>query len=216
MTTTQEMTPYRSHVNLRPEHPTAKKMVDVTVQMIDAHGEVAVRVQDVVAAAGVQIPVLYRHFGNREGLIQAAHVRRLQDDLAVFLEVGRESANAAKSRAEFVAMFGLLLDSFFVPERFAFRYRRLNILGSTYGRPDLQRAVVEVQKEATDQMVALFEPAQEQGWIRESVNLRAYVLWLVGMAMGEVLVEIGDEPELIEAWNKLARKAAMEALFGTD
>ena len=210
------MTPYRSHVNLRPEHPTAKKMVDVTVQMIDAHGEVAVRVQDVVAAAGVQIPVLYRHFGNREGLIQAAHVRRLQDDLAVFLEVGRESANAAKSRDEFVALFGLVLDSFFLPERFIVRYRRLNILGSTYGRPDLQQAVAEVQKEATDQMVALLEPAQKQGWIRESVNLRAYVLWLVGMAMGEVLVEIGDEPELVEAWNKIARKAAMEALIGTD
>ena len=210
------MTPYRSHVNLRPEHPTAKKMVDVTVQMIDAHGEVAVRVQDVVAAAGVQIPVLYRHFGNREGLIQAAHVRRLQDDLAVFLEVGRESANAAKSRDEFVALFGLVLDSFFLPERFIVRYRRLNILGSTYGRPDLQQAVAGVQKEATDQMVALLEPAQEQGWIGASVNLRAYVLWLVGMAMGEVLVEIGDEPELVEAWNKIARKAAMEALIGTD
>ena len=210
------MTPYRSHVNLRPEHPTAKKMVDVTVQMIDAHGEVAVRVQDVVAAAGVQIPVLYRHFGNREGLIQAAHVRRLQDDLAVFLEVGRESANAAKSYDDFIALFGLVLDSFFLPERFIVRYRRLNILGSTYGRPDLQQAVAEVQKEATDQMVALLAPAQEQGWIGASVNLRAYVLWLVGMAMGEVLVEIGDEPELVEAWNKIARKAAMEALIGTD
>ena len=210
------MIPYRSSINLRPEHPTAKKMIEVTVQMIDAHGEVSVRVQDVVAAAGVQIPVLYRHFGNREGLIQAAHVRRLQDDLGGFLEIGRESAEQAKSFDEFVALFGLVLDSFFLPERYIVRYRRLNILGSTYGRPDLQRAVAEVQKEATDQMVALLEPAREQGWIRASVNLRAYVLWLVGMAMGEVLVQIGDEPELVEAWNKIARKAAFDAIVGTD
>ena len=39
---------------------------------------------------------------------------------------------------------------------------------------------------------------------------------LEGPKAGEVLVEIGDEPELVEAWNKIARKAAMEALIGTD
>jgi AcrR family transcriptional regulator len=203
-------------VNLRPVHPTALKLIDVTVEMIDAHGEVAVRVQEVVAAAGVQIPVLYRHFGNREGLIQAAHVRRLQDDLAMLVGIGRESANAVKSSDEFVAIFGLVLDAVFDPERSTVRYRRLNILGSTYGRPDLRRAVVELQREATDQLVALLEPAQGHGWISDSVNLRAYVLWLVGMAMGEALVEIGDELELTEAWVKIARKAAMETLFGTD
>lgn len=203
-------------MNLRPVHPTALKLIDVTVEMIDAHGEVAVRVQEVVAAAGVQIPVLYRHFGNREGLIQAAHVRRLQDDLAMLVGIGRESANAVKSSDEFVAIFGLVLDAVFDPERSTVRYRRLNILGSTYGRPDLRRAVVELQREATDQLVALLEPAQGHGWISDSVNLRAYVLWLVGMAMGEALVEIGDELELTEAWVKIARKAAMETLFGTD
>lgn len=203
-------------VNLRPVHPKALKLIDVTVEMIDAHGEVAVRVQEVVAAAGVQIPVLYRHFGNREGLIQAAHVRRLQDDLAMLVGIGRESANAVKSSDEFVAIFGLVLDAVFDPERSTVRYRRLNILGSTYGRPDLRRAVVELQREATDQLVALLEPAQGHGWISDSVNLRAYVLWLVGMAMGEALVEIGDELELTEAWVKIARKAAMETLFGTD
>jgi len=164
----------------------------------------------------VQIPVLYRHFGNREGLIQAAHVRRLQDDLAMLVGIGRESANAVKSSDEFVAIFGLVLDAVFDPERSTVRYRRLNILGSTYGRPDLRRAVVELQREATDQLVALLEPAQGHGWISDSVNLRAYVLWLVGMAMGEALVEIGDELELTEAWVKIARKAAMETLFGTD
>ena len=203
-------------MNLRPVHPKALKLIDVTVEMIDAHGEVAVRVQEVVAAAGVQIPVLYRHFGNREGLIQAAHVRRLQDDLAMLVGIGRESANAVKSSDEFVAIFGLVLDAVFDPERSTVRYRRLNILGSTYGRPDLRRAVVELQREATDQLVALLEPAQGHGWISDSVNLRAYVLWLVGMAMGEALVEIGDELELTEAWVKIARKAAMETLFGTD
>ena len=39
---------------------------------------VSERLQFMVADAGVTIPVLYHHFGNREGLVRAAHVVRLE------------------------------------------------------------------------------------------------------------------------------------------
>ena len=200
-------------VNLRPEHPTALRLIDVTVEMIDAHGEVAVRVQDVVAAAGVQIPVLYRHFGNREGLIQAAHVRRLQNELEKFLVLGRKSAAASESREEFMAVFATVLDELFGVERAQLRSKRLNIVGSTYGRPELQTALVEIQKEAAMMLVALLEPAQAIGWVPESVDLYAYIMWLSGMTIGQAVTELSGDDALIENCAKIAQKAALSALF---
>ena len=59
------------------ERTPAERLLEATIDAIDASGESAVRVQDIADAAGVQIPILYRKFGNREQLIQAAQVERL-------------------------------------------------------------------------------------------------------------------------------------------
>ncbi|CAM8625343.1 AcrR Transcriptional regulator [Acidimicrobiia bacterium] len=206
----------RPSVNLRPEHPTAKKMLDVTVQMIDAQGEVSVRVQDVVAAAGVQIPVLYRHFGNREGLIQAAHVQRLLNEFDGFVNLGRESAAAADSREALMARFASVVDDLFGPERAPTRFKRLNIVGSSYGRPGLQAAVVEIQNEAAAMLVALLEPAQAIGWISESVDLEAYVRWLSGLTMSQAIIDLSGDDAAIAKCAEISRKAALSALFDAN
>jgi AcrR family transcriptional regulator len=188
-------------------------MLDVTVQMIDAQGEVSVRVQDVVAAAGVQIPVLYRHFGNREGLIQAAHVQRLLNEFDEFVSLGRESAATADSRDAFKARFASVLDDLFGPERAQIRFKRLNIVGSSYVRAGLQAAVVEVQNEAAAMLVALLEPAQAIGWIPESVNLDAYVRWLSGITASQAIVDLSGDDATIAKCADISRKAALSALF---
>jgi AcrR family transcriptional regulator len=188
-------------------------MLDVTVQMIDAQGEVSVRVQDVVAAAGVQIPVLYRHFGNREGLIQAAHVQRLLNEFDEFVSFGRETTAAADSSEAFKARFTAVLEDLFGPERAQTRFKRLNIVGSSYGRAGLQAAVVEIQNEATAVLVALLEPAQAIGWIPESVNLDAYVRWLSGLTVSQAVVDLGADDATIAKCADISRKAALSALF---
>ncbi|MBU3700811.1 MAG: helix-turn-helix transcriptional regulator [Acidimicrobiia bacterium] len=52
------------------------KILDMAVDMIDAGGEAAIRVNHIVAAIGVTPPVLYHHFGSRDGLVIAAQVER--------------------------------------------------------------------------------------------------------------------------------------------
>ena len=70
---------------LVPTHPTAQRLLDAAVHQLDSEGEAGLRVDAVVAEAGVTIPVLYHHYGNREGLVRAAHVARLTRDLAKVL-----------------------------------------------------------------------------------------------------------------------------------
>lgn len=52
------------------------RILSLAVAVIDAGGEAALRVSDIVARAGVSQPVLYYHFKNRDGLVIAAQVER--------------------------------------------------------------------------------------------------------------------------------------------
>jgi AcrR family transcriptional regulator len=202
----------QTRVNLRPEHPTALKLIDVTVEMIDAHGEVSVRVQDVVAAAGVQIPVLYRHFGNREGLIQAAHVRRMQNELASLLAAGHERAVLAKNRDEFLQTFDHLLDVLFGPARAEARFRRLSVVGSGYGRPEMEAVLVELQQEASGRLEELLKPAQDQGWIPATLVLPTFIAWLTGLSMSQTLIDLIGDAEMTQGWIAMSKKSAMAVL----
>ncbi|HEY0519552.1 MAG TPA: helix-turn-helix domain-containing protein, partial [Ilumatobacteraceae bacterium] len=55
----------------------ARRVLEAAIEAIDAGGEHAVRVQDIADQAKVQVPILYRHFVNRDGLIQAAQLERI-------------------------------------------------------------------------------------------------------------------------------------------
>ena len=67
----------KSSDTLVPRHPTAERLLEAAIRSMDADGEAGLRVDAVVSEAGVTIPVLYHHFGNREGLVRAAHVVRI-------------------------------------------------------------------------------------------------------------------------------------------
>ena len=55
-----------------------QRILELAVSAIDEGGEAAVRVNDLAAEAGVTIPTLYRHFGSRDGLVEAAQTYRFR------------------------------------------------------------------------------------------------------------------------------------------
>lgn len=201
---------------LLPTHPTALRLLDVTVEAIDRDGEASVRVQEVVRAAGVQIPVLYRHFGSREGLIQAAHVRRLQADIEFAIgTVGVQLAEATTKR-QFLVAFEAILDDFFSPGRAERRIRRLNVLGSSYGRPELQRVVSQLLQQMVTRFVAVLRPAQQKGWISPTVELDEAALWVFGVVLGRAMVELEGADYDIGGWDRIARRAILATFFVDD
>src|SRR5258707_10478653 len=82
----------------RRRSATAHSLLQATIDAIDMGGEAAVRVQEIADAAGVQIPILYRQFGSRDGLIQAAQIERLSRALAREMdELGAAMATVASA-----------------------------------------------------------------------------------------------------------------------
>lgn len=202
--------------DFRPVSPVAQRLIDVTVRMIDERGEVAVRVQDVVAAAGVQVPVLYRHFGNREGLICAAHVQRLLSAITDELATLNDAIANVRDRAEFMALVDAVLIDLRTPERRAIRARRANVVGSTYGRPELGRAIGQLQFQAVRGIADALAPAQEKGWIRPEVDLVQFSGWFMGLNMGRIVGELASDHYDLALWDDMTRTAVFDLLFGRD
>jgi AcrR family transcriptional regulator len=199
---------------LIPRHPTAQRLIDAAVRAMDAEGEAGLRVDAIVADAGVTIPVLYHHFGNREGLVQAAHVARLRLSLEHTIGELERSLSTVQDRAGFLTMFDALLSHVFVPNHE--RFVRVNVLGATYGRPDLQTEVADLQREVWLRIADILSEPQRKGWIRAELDLPVFVGWLFGVALSRILMDIQDGTLDTSAWNGYTRTAVLPVMCGTD
>ncbi|ABF62738.1 transcriptional regulator, TetR family [Ruegeria sp. TM1040] len=84
---------------------TRAKLLTVAAEIIDSHGVSALRVEDVVAQAGVAKGTFFSHFGDKDGLlavILGARVMRYIEDM--------EDAPAPSSPAEIAQRLAPLLD----------------------------------------------------------------------------------------------------------
>ncbi len=206
--------PEQTHPLLRDYSEVPQRLIDTTIDAIDAGGEVSVRVQDIVAKAGVQITVLYRNFGSREGLVQAAQAARLRRDMDAELLRFSAAFDMVGSAEQFRDLVDTLLDGLAAPDRQLLRLKRVNVIGSTYGRPDLAAAVAQLQQITVDRIVQVFRPAQERGWIRPDLDLEAFTAWFAGQTLGRVIIELGDTSVEPAAFDAIAADAVRHVLFG--
>ena len=202
----------KSSDTLVPRHPTAERLLEAAIRSMDADGEAGLRVDAVVSEAGVTIPVLYHHFGNREGLVRAAHVVRLRRDLDTRIENFAAALAQVSDRDGLVAMFDQILQS--VGTLANDRFIRVNVLGATYGRPDLQREVADLQRASWERMAELLEGPRQKGWIRADLDLVSFVAWLFGMFIGRSLIDIQGDAMDPAPWDTYTRTAIYTVLLG--
>jgi AcrR family transcriptional regulator len=193
--------------------PTRQRLLDRTIEVIEAEGVPGVRVQP-IAAAGVAVPSVYHFFGSKEGLIEAAQAERygrvLAESSSRFAIGVQDSADAAEFRQRCrTALLGFCDD-----EGAARRLSRINALGSGYAHPELLAALNETQARASEGFAGVIAAAQERGWIRPELDPAAVAAWLMGSILGRVLIEIGPNQVDPDRWNAVFLEAAFGLLFG--
>jgi AcrR family transcriptional regulator len=198
----------------RSRSATTHSLLQATIDAIDMGGEAAVRVQEIADAAGVQIPILYRQFGSRDGLIQAAQIERLSRALAREMDELAAAMETIASPKQFRALIDAILASLDSPERRSARWKRVNVVGSTYGRPDLAAAVSLLQTTAVHGIAHALRRPQESGWLRDGLDLEAFAAWFAGQTMGRVLIELGTSDVDESAWNSISADAVRHILLG--
>ena len=193
---------------------TKDALLRVAIETINEGGESAIRLDSILAEVGVSPSSLYHHYGNLNGLIEAAHVERFQR--AVFgnaVEL-RRRMEEVKSAAGFVALVDATMDLYFGAVRAIPRQHRVNALGNAFGRPELLAAITKAQKNSLVIATEAVSIAQVKGFVNKDLDVAAFIAWFDAMAWGRVLIEITPDEDLGAKWNQIAKRAVHSVLFG--
>jgi AcrR family transcriptional regulator len=182
---------------------TRDRVIEVALAMLEEGGEGSVRIDDVRDRSGVSIGSLYHHFGDRDGIIVAAQVRRFarfaEAEIAALSDIVASSPDLDGFRR---ALRSLTLHAS-SQLRVAERWARIAVLASSVGRPELAAEVRAIQTRLTDEFQAHVAQGQARGFFRSDLDARAVALFVEAYSLGYVLNEL-DERTVSEAdWEKV-------------
>lgn len=193
-----------------------ERILERAIEVIDADGEVAIRVWGIAQECGVTGPILYRAFGSREGLIIAAQAERYRRSLAIGGDFGYDVLTQSTSAEDFlersIALFNLASD----PERSRQRAVRASVLGSAISRPELLEAIVAMENEVYAQMALALEWGQERGWFRADLDAKAFCALYIGMMTSRIHIELPGSIIDGASWNRTALEALMRVGFAVE
>jgi AcrR family transcriptional regulator len=190
------------------------KILDLAIAAIDAGGEAAVRVNHIVEEAGATPPVLYYHFGNRDGLVIAAQVERYSRQIRQDVEAIGKRVSQCQSREELQTTLVDIWEKT-LAGRGESRWRRVSVVGSAFARPELEAEVLRAQDEIVEGLVAVLQPCNERGWLRDGIDLPSAVAWQHSILLSRVFVERGSQQGEAHEWDQLTLEALQHAFFGS-
>ncbi len=202
-------------LNPSPTSAVADRILRVAKSIVEASGEAALRIDAVMDGAAVQAPVIYRHFGSREGLVQSAHLARYIENIVDVFGYFTANSIAAADASEFRVAFDRMLDSLLGAETVEITAARLEVLAAGLKRPGLSNRIREIQGSSLAAPIAALEFAQSKGWVRTDIAIDEFVVWAMSSTVGQAAVaRFRDEPGLAERWAKNHRLAIESVLFG--
>lgn len=171
-------------------HPTAASLLERAVDVIDASGEQAVRVEEISAHCKVSITSLYHHFGNREGLIEAAQAERFARTSRRNIERFVADVDAVTSAEELRPLIARWVRGLVSGSAAPVRAVRAQVLASALTRPRLKEKVIELNRGQFDRIASALARAQERGLLNSALDARATAVSFTCLAFGRVLAEV--------------------------
>jgi len=194
---------------------TVAMLLEATIDALGEHGESGVRLDDILDTTGVSRSSLYHHFGDRDGLIDAARVVVFARDVdADIREIDRVLDRATTAR-EFREGLERVTAATQSPARRAKRMQRAYTIGASQARPELATALATEQERLTDRIATIVLGAQAKGWLRRDLDPRAVAVLVQAYTLGRVVSDIDANPVTPAGWDGLINVVS-EALMAPD
>ncbi len=198
-----------------PWAPTAQRLLRATMALIDHGGEAAVKVKPLTDDLGINVTAIYRYFGDRQGLIDAAQAERFVSGIYQDARALATALTTATSATDFRRRLDTLVVDILGSDRFPGLMRQANIVGSAHARPELLTLIGEATRAASDEIVDLLQSAQRRGWILPNADVGVVVSWITSVFFGRVLVWIDPRPPADQdAWLTMVLEPLNQTLFG--
>lgn len=166
------------------------KLLDAAEALLleqDAH---QLRLDEVLAGAGVARNTLYKHFKDLEALAEEALLR----GFTRYVELDAQAISGALARCHNKDAFRQALTSITRASQSADRAQRrmlrVKLLAMAASRPTLLEQVAALQSDMTNRLTEVFLWAQEKGFVRSDFPARSGAYFIQSYTIGRVLLDV--------------------------
>jgi AcrR family transcriptional regulator len=183
---------------------TRQRLLELAIIELDTNGLSGFDLDELLAKSKISKGSLYHHFGSKSGLIIAAEVHLLLATYDQGNRLLRLLIENTKNADEFASHMELMVRTATNKESDESRRRRVRAIAMAQHNPALAKEISKSQIEGTNYLTDTMQIAVDNGWLRPDINVRAFSYWQQGMFFGHKLLDITDEDDLKDPWNKIA------------
>jgi len=167
-------------------HPTAMKALEIAAEVVDTRGEPALRLDDIADELGISTPALYRYFGGREEILDAAQALRLDRSPVPGTADLLDMVESSSTPVEFRNACGELFRRMINPELSDTLLRRAEIYGAARSRPVLMARVRVIVANWRTMMVEALNEAERRHLVRPRLPMDDIANLYRGMFFGQL------------------------------
>ena len=166
------------------------KLLDAAEALLleqDAH---QLRLDDLLADAGVARNTLYKHFKDLEALAEEALLRGFARNVELDAQAISGALGRCQTKDDFRQAMTAITRATQSADRAPRRMLRIKLLAMAGSRPALRERVAAVQADMTERLADEFRQAQDKGYVRSAFPARTAALFIQSYTIGRVLLDV--------------------------
>lgn len=200
---------------LKRMHPTAERLVNTVVVLLDAKDPSKILVDEVLSKSGVSKGSLYHHFADFSDLIEAAMIVRFASTVDASIAAITRVVMTATNSQEVLAGLEKVTDDSQGPATADIRAERIRALALATTNERFRAALGVEQRRLTESVADIVREGQLKGWIYPNLDPQTVAVFIQAYTLGQIVDDIADLPMNTEAWNALIDDVARK-IFVVD
>jgi len=186
--------------------PAAERILEAAKSEIDERGVLGFRVLEVSEKAKAAVPLIYRHFGGRNGLVAAALADQFETIMTY--EINRVHEAIAKSPSVSFEEFLQFLPLPNRSEADSIRWKRLSVMSTARELPELYERLTAAQARINEALEQVITAALTKMNLSISINPRALALMFQSLVIGFTINDLDkshkvSNEEFADLWRVL-------------
>jgi len=186
--------------NSVPLHPTAQKLVDTVITMLETTPYTNIKSESVLIRSGISRGPLYHHFRNFEELIATAHSQIYKSTVEQFtrqlLTIISSAPDIATAKQQFTSLLTAALSESTTSQRRV----RLGVLHGASSSSELRGEVASIQEGFNRRWIEIHQICIDKGWSKLRFTSESIAIIMQSSLLGRVFDDMALTQMDLGAW----------------
>lgn len=197
-------------------HPTAQKLVNTVVKMLDTVPYTEIKSEIVLQRSGISRGPLYHHFQDFSDLITAAHTQIYRQSADRFTKELSDGVILANNSDEALHTFLGSLDDLVALDSKGKRRILLGVLHDALAKAELREEISTIQESVNERWMKIYELCKERNWSVDNSDSRAVAIIMQAALLGCTLDDLSPNHIDLDIWTQTLGALFQHFFLGND